>query len=115
MTIQERSVGSVVFLDISGRLVLGEGDALLKDTVQGLFEKGSTQVVLNLVDVPYVDSAGLGALVGAFLAARSEGGAVKLLNPSKRLRDLLSMAKLLKVVDVYDSEAQVLSSFGAGV
>jgi anti-anti-sigma factor len=113
MTIQERAVGSTVFLDMSGRLVLGDGDALLKDTMSGLLKQGRRQVVFNLADVSYADSSGLGAIVGTFLSARNEGGAVKLLNPSKRLQDLLSMAKLLQVLEVCDSEAQALSSFGA--
>ncbi|MEQ1756726.1 MAG: STAS domain-containing protein [Vicinamibacterales bacterium] len=112
MTIAERAVGpAVVVLDISGRLVLGDGDTALKEAVSSRLLKGQ-RVVLNMAEVSYVDSAGLGVLVGTFLAAKNQGGGVKLLNPSKRLHDLLSMARLLKVVDICESEAHALESFG---
>jgi anti-sigma B factor antagonist len=113
MTIQERSVDSVVLLDLGGRLVLGE-DHILKERVSSLLTSGSKQLVLNLADVSYVDSSGLGALVGSCLNARSQGGAVKLLRPSKRVLDLLSMARLLTVFDIFSSEHEALLSFGAG-
>jgi anti-anti-sigma factor len=104
MTIQERAVGSAVILDISGRLVLNDGDGVLKEKVGMLLKQGSRQVVLNMTEVSYVDSAGLGALVGVSLAAKNQGAAVRLLNPSKRLKDLLSMARLLTVVEVCQSD-----------
>lgn len=113
MTIRERTVDSVVVLDLAGRLVLGDGDQLLKDTVQNLIASGRKHVVLNLADVSYVDSSGLGALVAVFLSARKQSGALKLLNPSKRLHDLLAIAKLLTVLDISDSEAQAVASFSA--
>jgi anti-sigma B factor antagonist len=115
MTVQERAIGSVVVLDLGGRLVLGDGDGLLKERVNALLKQGTKHVVLNLADVSYVDSSGLGALVGTFLTTRNEGGAMKLLSPSKRLHDLLAMAKLLKVLDICDSEAQALDSFGGSL
>ena len=111
MTIRERAVEAVVVLDLSGRLVLGDGDQLLKDTVQNLMTTGRRHVVLNLAEVSYVDSSGLGALVAVFLGARKQGGALKLLNPSKRLHDLLAIAKLLTVLDISESEAQAVASF----
>jgi anti-anti-sigma factor len=111
MTIRERTVDSVVVLDLAGRLVLGDGDQLLKETVQNLVASGRRHVVLNLADVSYVDSSGLGSLVAVFLSARKQGGALKLLNPSKRLHDLLAIAKLLTVLDISDSEAQAVASF----
>ena len=111
MTIRERAVDSVVVLDLAGRLVLGDGDQLLKDTVHKLMTGGRKHVVLNLAEVSYVDSSGLGALVAVFLSARKQGGALKLLNPSKRLHDLLAIAKLLTVLDISDSEAQAVASF----
>jgi anti-sigma B factor antagonist len=111
MTIRERAVESVVVLDLAGRLVLGDGDQLLKDTVQNLMASGRKFVVLNLADVSYVDSSGLGSLVAVFLSARKQGGALKLLNPSKRLHDLLAIAKLLTVLDISESEAQAVASF----
>ncbi len=113
MTIQERSVGSVVVLDLSGRLVLGDGEALLKDTVAGLLKQGRRQVLLNMSDVSYVDSSGIGVLVGSSLNAKGTGGAVKLLNPSKRVHDALSLARLLPMLEVCSSEADALHSFDA--
>ena len=112
MTIQERVVGSMVVLDMSGRLTLNDGDALLKATVSDVLSRGGTRVLLNVADVSYVDSAGLGALVAMSLLAKKQGGAVKLLSPSKRLLDLLTMSRLLHVLEVCDSEAQALLSFG---
>ena len=111
MTIRERTVDSVVVLDLAGRLVLGDGDQLLKETVLNLIASGRKHVVLNLAEVSYVDSSGLGSLVAVFLGARKQGGALKLLNPSKRLHDLLAIAKLLTVLDISDSEAQAVASF----
>ncbi len=113
MTIDERAVGSVVMLDISGRLVLDDGDVALKETVSALLKRGNRQVVLNVAQVAFVDSAGLGALVSSFLAVKSQGFAIRLLNPSKRLLDLLEMARLLPMVHLCESEAQAVASFGA--
>jgi anti-sigma B factor antagonist len=113
MTIEQRAVGSTMVLDVSGKVVLGDGDGLLKETVSGLMKQGLTKVVLNMSAVSYVDSAGLGALVGSSLAAKKQGGVLKLLNPSKRVHDLLAMSRLLQVIEVYDSESQALESFDA--
>lgn len=112
MTIQERAIGPIAVLDLSGRLVLGDGDGLLKDTVSGLVAQGRKQILLNVADVSYVDSSGLGALVAIFLATRKDGGVLKLLSPSKRLHDLLKMARLLTVLEVCETEDQALSAFG---
>ncbi len=113
MTIQERAIDSVVVLDISGRLVLDDGDAMLNEHVGALLERGSRQIVLNVGGLSYVDSAGLGALLSSFLAAKSQGCVLRLLNPSKRLHDLLTMTKLLPMVQVCESEAQAIASFVA--
>ena len=112
MTIEERHVGTGVVLDIGGRLVLHDGDSDLKTRVDGLLTEGRRHIVLNLRDVSYVDSAGLGALVGVCLAARKLEGGVRLLQPSKRLLDLLTMAKLLSVVDICESEGEAFASLG---
>ncbi len=114
MTIDERAIGPVLLLDIKGRLVLDGGDTELKEKVSALIAQGSRQIVLNVSDVTYVDSAGLGALVSSFLAARSQGCALRLLNPSPRLHELLAMSRLLTIVHVCESEEQALGSFGAG-
>jgi anti-sigma B factor antagonist len=112
MTIQERAIGSVVVLDMSGRLVLGDGDQLLKERLSSHLRQGNRQVVLNVSNLSYVDSSGLGVIVGSVLAARSQGGALRLVNPSSRLHQLLAMAKLLTVVDVCASEEEAVGSFG---
>jgi anti-sigma B factor antagonist len=111
MTIEERTVGSMVVLHVSGRITLGDGEGVLKEAVTNLLKQGRANLLLNMAEVSYVDSSGLGALVGSSLAARRQGGAVKLLNPSRRLHDLLSMSRLLQVIEVCDSEAQALETF----
>jgi len=113
MTIEERAIGSVVVLDMSGRLVLGDGDQLLKERVSLHLEQGNRQVVLNVGKLSYVDSSGLGVIVGSSLAARHQGGALRLINPSSRLQQLLAMAKLLTVVDVCQSEEEAVGSFAS--
>ena len=113
MTIQERIVGSVAVLDLKGKLVLGDGDVLLKDKVHSLVFQGHKQIVLNLGGVSYMDSSGLGALVASSVTAKSNGGQIKLVNLTKRLQDLLSIAKLLTVFDSFDNEAEALRSFPA--
>jgi anti-sigma B factor antagonist len=113
MTIQERVVGSVAILDLDGKLVLGDGDALLKDKVHSLVFQGRKQILLNLGKVSYVDSSGLGALVATSVTAKSNGGQIKLLSLTKRLQDLLTISKLVTVFDTYDSEDEAIKSFPA--
>jgi anti-sigma B factor antagonist len=113
MTIQERIVGSVAILDLDGKLVLGDGDMLLKDKVHSLVFQGQKHILLNLGKVSYVDSSGLGALVASSVTAKSNGGQIKLLNLTKRIQDLLAISKLVTVFDSYDNEAEALSSFPA--
>jgi anti-sigma B factor antagonist len=112
MTIEERAIGSVVVLEVSGRLVLGDGDQLLKECIASHFEKGNRHVLLNVSKLSYVDSSGLGVIVASFLSARSVGGALRLISPSSRLQQLLAMAKLLTVVDVCNSDEEAIESFG---
>ena len=113
MTIQERVVGAVTVLDLSGKLVLGDGDMLLKDKIHSLVFQGRKQIILNLGGVSYVDSSGLGALVASFVTAKNNGGQIKLVSLTKRLQDLLSIAKLLTVFEAYDSEEEAINSFAA--
>lgn len=113
MTIQERVVGSTAILDLDGKLVLGDGDALLKDKVHSLVFQGRKQILLNLGKVSYVDSSGLGALVATLVTVQNNGGQIKLLSLTKRLHDLLTISKLVTVFDTYDSEAEALQSFPA--
>ena len=111
MTIQERVVGSVTVLDLNGRLLIGDGDTLLKDKIHSLVFQGRKQIILNMAGVPYVDSSGLGALVAAFVTGKNNGAQVKLVSLTKRLQDLMSIAKLLTVFDSYDSEEEAINSF----
>jgi len=113
MTIQERVVGSVTILDLSGKLVLGDGDSLLKDKIHSLVFQGRKQIILNMGGVNYMDSSGLGALVASSVTAKNSGGQIKLVSLTKRLQDLLAIAKLLTVFDAYDSDADAINSFAA--
>ena len=111
MTIEERVVGSATILDLEGKLVLGDGDTLLKDKIHSLVFQGRRNIVLNLERVSYMDSSGLGALVASFVTAKNNGGQVKLLNLTARLQDLLAIAKLLTVFETFDGEADAVRSF----
>jgi anti-sigma B factor antagonist len=113
MQIDERMVGDVVVLDVRGRVLLGEGDEILKDKVNSLLNQGNKKIVLNLADVPYIDSAGLGEIVRTFTTVSRQGGSLKLLNLTKRITDLLSITKLLTVFETYDSEQEAVQSFSA--
>ena len=114
MQIAERAVGAVTILDLSGKITLGEGDTLLKDKLHSLLHQGKKSVLLNLAEVNYVDSAGLGALVSAFTTVTREGGNLKLANVTKKLQDLLAITKLLTVFETFDSEDEALRSYNRG-
>jgi anti-sigma B factor antagonist len=111
MEIAERNVGNVTVLDLSGRITLGEGDVLLKDKLHSLLNRGRRDVLLNLENVQYVDSAGLGAIVAAYTTMKRDGGTLKLTNVTKKMQDLLSITKLLTVFETYDSEDEALRSY----
>jgi anti-sigma B factor antagonist len=113
MQIEERAVGDVVVLDLKGKITLGEGDELLKDKVISLVNQGHKKIVLNLADVPYIDSAGLGEVVRTYTTVSRQGGSLKLLNLTKRITDLLSITKLLTVFETFDSENEAVRSFSA--
>ena len=113
MQIEERAVGDVVLLDLKGKITLGEGDELLKDKVNSLVNQGHKKIVLNLADVPYIDSAGLGEVVRIYTTVSRQGGSLKLLNLTKRITDLLSITKLLTVFETFDSENEAVRSFSA--
>jgi len=107
----EKLVGGVILLDLRGRLVLGEETEALRETVKRLLEAGHTRIVLNLAEVNYMDSSGLSALISSFTSARKQGGELKLLNLTKRIRDLLLITKLSTVFEVYDSLEDAQRSF----
>lgn len=111
MTITEREVADVTVLELSGRMVLYEGEALFRKRVGELVEKGRLKLLVDLKNVSFVDSAGVGVLVGRFLTLRRKGGDLKLLNLSERSAHVLGISKLLGVFDVYQSEADALRSF----
>ena len=113
MQIDERTVGGVTILDMKGKMTLGDGDELLRKKVTALVEKGCKKIVLNLGDVPYIDSAGLGEIVRTYTTVSRQAGSLKLLNLTKRITDLLSITKLLTVFDTFDSEGEAVKSFGA--
>jgi anti-sigma B factor antagonist len=113
MQISERAVGDVVILDVKGRITLGDGDEVLKDKVNAVVGKGQKKILLNLADVPYVDSAGLGEIVRTYTTVSRQGGSLKLLNLTKRISDLLAITKLLTVFETFDSEPEAIKSFSA--
>src|SRR2546421_2807969 len=108
----QRQVDGVTILDLSGRITLGEGSVVLRDTIREVLGKGEKKILLNLGDVTYIDSSGIGELVSAFTAVRKEGGDLKLLNLTKKVHDLLQITKLYTVFDVKDDEAVAISAFG---
>jgi anti-sigma B factor antagonist len=112
MQISERHVGDVAIIDLNGRLVLGEGDDRIRDKVNSLLQQGKQHIIVNLSNVSYMDSAGLGQLVGCYTTVTRRGGALKLLGLTKRVTDLLAITKLLTVFDSYDTEAEAVASFG---
>ena len=115
MQIEERRVGSVIILDAKGKLTLGDGDVLLKDKIHSLVQQGHKHVVLNLGDVPYIDSAGIGEIVGSYTTISRAGGSLKLLNLTKRIHDLLAITKLLTVFETFTTEDEAVRSFPATV
>lgn len=108
--VKTRRLDDVVILDINGRLTLGEGAVTLRNAVQKLLEGGDRKFVMNLADVDYVDSGGLGELITAFTTVRGHGGQLKLLNLTRRIQDLMQITKLLTVFDSFDSETEAIKS-----
>jgi anti-sigma B factor antagonist len=111
LTIASREVDGVTVLDLSGRITLGEGSVQLRDAVRGLISKGVKSILLNMSDVNYIDSSGLGELVSAFTTAKNQGADVKLLGLTKKVKDVLQLTKLYTVFDIYDDEASAIGSF----
>ena len=111
MKIVERQVGDVVILDLHGKILIGEGDDALREAVTKLADGGKNKILLNLADVPYVDSAGLGEIVRTYTTVSRKGGKLKLLNLTKKIQDLLSITKLLTVFETFDNEDDALRSF----
>lgn len=114
MTMTERRVGDVTVLDLKGRLVLDEGDDVLRARVSGLMDGSRLKILVNMRDVTYMDSCGVGALVEKYVSLRRRGGDLKLLQLTSRSHRILEIAGLLNVFETYDTEADAVSSFGAG-
>ena len=106
-----RQVDGVTIVDLSGRITLGEGSVQLRDQVRDLLSKGNKKILLNLGDVNYIDSSGIGELVSGFTTVTNSGGQLKLLNLNKRVKDLLQITKLYTVFDVHEDEAGAIRSF----
>jgi anti-sigma B factor antagonist len=107
-----RQVDSVSVVDLSGRITLGEGCSQLRELIRELLAKGHKKILLNLGEVTYIDSSGIGELVSGFTAVSNQGGQLKLLNLTKKVQDLLQITKLLTVFDVHDDETKAIASFG---
>ena len=112
MQIEQRGVGEVAIMQVLGDITLGKGgDVILKDKIQSLLQQGYRKLLIDMGGVSYVDSAGLGQLVQVYATTSHLGGSLKLLNLTKRLKDLLVLTKLLTVFDTYESEDAALASF----
>ena len=106
-----RDVGQVTVVELSGRITLGDGSALLRKTIRGLLEEQRRLILLNLADVDYIDSSGIGELVSGFTAVKNQSGELKLLHLTKKVRDLLQITKLYTVFDVFPDEGSAIRSF----
>jgi anti-sigma B factor antagonist len=111
ITIEERHIGDVTVLDIVGRLTIDEAAVHLKDKIHSLISQQRTRIVVNLKNVPYIDSGGLGQLVASYGSVMRTGGAMKLLSVSARNHDLLSITRLVTLFESFDSEAEAVQSF----
>jgi anti-sigma B factor antagonist len=106
-----RDAGPVTVVDFSGRITLGDGSALLRKTLRDLLEERRTRILLNLGDVDYIDSSGIGELVSGYTSVKNRGGELKLLNLTKKVHDLLQITKLYTVFDVHSDEHAAVLSF----
>ena len=111
MTITQRQLDDVVMLDLTGRITIGEGTVILRERIQKMLNAGDRKFLLSLADVDYIDSSGLGELVSSFTKVKNQDGDLKLLQLTRRMRDLMQITKLLTVFDVYDDEAEAINSF----
>lgn len=111
MQIDERTVGEVTILDLKGKITLNEGDEVLKDKINSLIMQGKKRILLNLAEVPYIDSAGLGEIVRTYTTVSRQGGQLKLVNLTKRITDLLMITKLLTVFETFEAEQDAIKSY----
>lgn len=111
MQLKTRKIEDVNVVDINGKITLGEGNVILRDTIRNLLARGERKILLNLGDVSYIDSSGIGELVSSFTTTTNQGGQLKLLNLGRKVHDLLQITKLLTVFEVFTNEAEGLQSF----
>jgi anti-sigma B factor antagonist len=111
--IHRREVNGVIVLDLNGRITTGEASVAMRDAIRGEINQGPKRILVNLAEVTYIDSAGLGELISAYTAVKNRGGDLKLLNLTKRVHDLMQITKLYTVFDFYDDEAKALAAFGS--
>ncbi len=111
LNINKREAGDVTILDLSGKITIGEGSVQLRETVRQLLDDGKKKILLNLGDVSYVDSSGIGELVSSYTTANKSEGQLKLLNLTKKIQDLLAITKLLTVFEIHENEVSALTSF----
>src|SRR5260370_4776058 len=110
LKLNTRQVDDVTVIDLSGRITLGEGSSVIRDAVRDLIAKGSRKILLNLGDVSYIDSSGVGELVSGYTSVTNAGGTLKLLSLTKRVKDLLQITKLYTVFDVHEDEEHAVRS-----
>ena len=113
LTAKTRRVGNVAIVDLNGRITLGENTGILRDELKSLLAQGSKNIILNMAGVSYVDSAGLGELVGAYTTATNQAGSVKLLHMQGKMKDLMQVTKLHTVFPAFEDEKAAIDSFGA--
>ena len=111
LSIATRQLDGVTILDLSGRITLGEGSVQLRETVRDLVAKGQKKIVLNLGEVNYMDSSGVGELVTAYTTVKNQGGELKLVNLTKKIEDLMAITKLATVFDIHNDEASAIAAF----
>ena len=111
MNASTRQIQDVVVVDLSGQIKLGEGSSVLRETVKDLLSKGHKKILLNLGEITYIDSSGIGELISAYTSVRNQGGELKLLHLTKKVHDLLQITKLYTVFDVRDDETSALAAF----
>jgi anti-sigma B factor antagonist len=111
LSIKDRQVGGVTVLDLDGKITIGEGSVLLREAVRKLLDEGKKKLLLNLGEVSYVDSSGIGELVSSYTTTNNNGGQLKLLNQTKKIHDLLTITKLVTVFETFDNEEAAVASF----
>ena len=111
LSIKDRQAGDVTILDLSGKITIGEGSVQLREAVKRMLDDGKKKILLNLGDVSYVDSSGIGELVSSYTTTGNNGGQLKLLNQTKKIHDLLTITKLVTVFETHDNEETAVASF----